>query len=90
VWVGPHQDGDGQPTTLHVTPTAGAHVAEADAAWLRKLIRDWARNVHGWGECAGCGWVQPLTGEGTVRPHPTEGGDCSGSGELPQREVDHG
>lgn len=39
VWVGPERDGDGQPTTLHVAPSSGAHVAESDAEWLRELIR---------------------------------------------------
>lgn len=39
-WVDVHRDGDGQPTHLVVSPTAGAHVAESDARWLRKLIRE--------------------------------------------------
>lgn len=41
VWVGPGRDGDGQPTSLMVTPTGGAHVAEQDAEWIRQLIRAW-------------------------------------------------
>jgi hypothetical protein len=39
VYVGPERDGDGQPTTLHVGPSNGAHVAESDAEWLRDVIR---------------------------------------------------
>lgn len=31
---------DGQPPYLHVAPTAGSHVSESDAAWLRKAIRN--------------------------------------------------
>lgn len=31
-YVGPERDGDGQPTTIHVARSAGAHVAESDAA----------------------------------------------------------
>lgn len=38
VYVAPTRDGDGQPTTLHVAPSNGAHVAESDAEWLRTLI----------------------------------------------------
>jgi hypothetical protein len=38
VYVAPARDGDGQPTTLHVAPSDGAHVAESDAEWLRALI----------------------------------------------------
>lgn len=33
--VAPDRDSDGQPTTIHVAPTAGAHVAEEDAEWIR-------------------------------------------------------
>jgi hypothetical protein len=33
-------DGDGQPTRLIVQPTAGAHVAQDDALWLWRLIRE--------------------------------------------------
>ncbi len=40
VWVTEHRDRDGQPTTLHVATTTGAHVSESDAEWLRQLIRD--------------------------------------------------
>ncbi len=32
--VGPGRDGDGQPTTIHVGRSAGAHVAESDAEWV--------------------------------------------------------
>lgn len=39
VYVGPERDGDGQPTTLHIKPSDGAHVADSDAAWLWELIR---------------------------------------------------
>jgi hypothetical protein len=39
VYVGPERDGDGQPTTLYVKPSDGAHVAETDARWLWQLIR---------------------------------------------------
>jgi hypothetical protein len=37
-WVGPEQDGDGQPTTIHVARSAGAHVAETDAEWVRARL----------------------------------------------------
>lgn len=40
VWVGSERDGDGQPVSLRVAPTNGAHVAESDAQWLRQVIRD--------------------------------------------------
>lgn len=40
VYLDPTPDGDGQPVTLHVCPSNGAHVAESDAVWLRKLIND--------------------------------------------------
>ena len=40
VYVGPERDGDGQPTTLYVKPSDGAHVADSDAEWLWQLIRD--------------------------------------------------
>lgn len=39
VTVGPERDSDGQPTTLHVTYAAGHHVSEAEAEWLRGLLR---------------------------------------------------
>lgn len=32
--VGPERDGDGQPTTIHVARSGGAHVAESDAQWI--------------------------------------------------------
>lgn len=37
-WVGPERDGDGQPMTVHVARSAGAHVAESDAAWVRQKL----------------------------------------------------
>lgn len=37
-WVAPDRDGDGQPTTIHVAPTGGAHVAEPDAQWVRDRL----------------------------------------------------
>jgi hypothetical protein len=40
VWVAQEVDSDGQPIYLRVQPTAGAHVAEEDAEWLRRLIRE--------------------------------------------------
>lgn len=39
VRVGTERDGDGQPVRLWVEPTNGAHVAQADADWLWRLIR---------------------------------------------------
>jgi hypothetical protein len=36
--VAADRDGDGQPVSLVVGPSNGAHVAESDAAWLRCLI----------------------------------------------------
>lgn len=39
VYVSANRDGDSQPTTLHVAPSGGSHVAESDAEWLRGLIR---------------------------------------------------
>jgi hypothetical protein len=40
VYVGPERDSDGQPTTLHVMISNGAHVAGSDADWLWKVIRE--------------------------------------------------
>jgi hypothetical protein len=40
VWVGSERDGDGQPTHIRVAKSDGAHVADSDAEWLRKLIAD--------------------------------------------------
>lgn len=37
-YVGPERDGDGQPTTIHVARTAGAHVAESDAQWIYDVL----------------------------------------------------
>lgn len=34
-FVGPQRDGDGQPTQIIVARSAGAHVAESDAEWVR-------------------------------------------------------
>lgn len=34
VHLGPERDGDGQPTTIHVGRSGGAHVAESDAEWI--------------------------------------------------------
>ncbi|MFJ6729431.1 hypothetical protein ACIQPQ_31465 [Streptomyces sp. NPDC091281] len=34
-WVAADRDGDGQPTHLIVARSAGAHVAESDADWVR-------------------------------------------------------
>jgi len=37
-WVRPHRDSDGQPVSITVMPSAGAHVAESDAEWIRELL----------------------------------------------------
>lgn len=37
-FVASERDSDGQPTHLHVAPTAGQHVAESDAQWVRGLL----------------------------------------------------
>ncbi|WP_405699088.1 hypothetical protein OG209_05205 [Streptomyces sp. NBC_01383] len=37
-WVGAERDGDGQPMTIHVARSAGAHVAESDAQWIRARL----------------------------------------------------
>ncbi|MCZ7413131.1 DUF6085 family protein [Streptomyces sp. WMMC897] len=37
-YLGPERDGDGQPTTIHVGRTGGAHVAESDAQWIRDRL----------------------------------------------------
>lgn len=37
-WVGPERDGDGQPMTIHVARSAGAHVAGSDAQWIRDRL----------------------------------------------------
>lgn len=37
-WVTETRDGDGQPTTIHVARSDGAHVAEQDAAWIRDVL----------------------------------------------------
>ncbi|MFH9413986.1 hypothetical protein [Streptomyces rochei] len=38
VRVGPERDGDGQPIRLYVERSAGAHVAEPDADWIRARL----------------------------------------------------
>ncbi|GAA4911356.1 hypothetical protein [Streptomonospora salina] len=38
-YVSPARDGDGQPTQIIVMRSAGAHVAESDAEWVRGLLR---------------------------------------------------
>jgi hypothetical protein len=40
VWLADEVDHDGQPKYLRVQPGNGAHVAEADARWLRRVIRE--------------------------------------------------
>ncbi|MFF3094190.1 hypothetical protein [Streptomyces cyaneofuscatus] len=37
-YLGPERDGDGQPTTIHVGRSGGAHVAESDAQWIRERL----------------------------------------------------
>lgn len=37
-WVTDDRDGDGQPTTIHVARSNGAHVAESDAEWIRERL----------------------------------------------------
>lgn len=37
-WVTETRDGDGQPNTIHVARSDGAHVAEQDAAWIRDVL----------------------------------------------------
>lgn len=39
-FVGPERDGDGQPTQIIVARSAGAHVAESDAEWVRARLND--------------------------------------------------
>lgn len=38
VYVGPDRDSDGQPIRLYVERSAGAHVAESDAEWIRHRL----------------------------------------------------
>lgn len=40
VRVGPERDGDGQPMQIIVARSAGAHVAESDAEWVRARLND--------------------------------------------------
>lgn len=37
-FVGPERDSDGQPTTIYVMRSAGAHVAESDANWMYQVL----------------------------------------------------
>jgi hypothetical protein len=39
-WITEDRDGDGQPTTIHVARSNGAHVAESDAQWIRERLND--------------------------------------------------
>ncbi|MFJ8006137.1 hypothetical protein [Streptomyces fagopyri] len=41
-FVGPERDGDGQPLQIIVARSAGAHVAESDAHWIRARLNDTA------------------------------------------------
>lgn len=38
VYVSSERDGDGQPTQITVARSAGAHVAESDAEWIRQKL----------------------------------------------------
>lgn len=38
VWVAQERDGDGQPMQIIVARSAGAHVAESDAQWMRDVL----------------------------------------------------
>jgi hypothetical protein len=37
-WVAPERDADGQPMQITVARSAGAHVAESDAQWVRERL----------------------------------------------------
>lgn len=37
-WVASYRDGDGQPMQITVARSAGAHVAESDAQWVRERL----------------------------------------------------
>jgi hypothetical protein len=37
-FIGPQRDGDGQPMQIVVARSAGAHVAESDAEWIRARL----------------------------------------------------
>lgn len=50
-WVTEARDGDGQPTTIHVGPSNGSHLAESDAQWVRDLLN---------GRASHPGFVEPL------------------------------
>lgn len=39
-WVAEARDGDGQPMQITVARSAGAHVAETDAEWVRRRLND--------------------------------------------------
>lgn len=45
-WLSEARDGDGQPTTIQLSRSGGAHVAESDAQWLRELINDSGRQYR--------------------------------------------
>lgn len=40
VYVSQARDGDGQPICIIVARSAGAHVAESDAEWIRERLND--------------------------------------------------
>lgn len=44
-YVGPQRDGDGQPMQIIVARSAGAHVAESDAEWVRRRLNDTAEEA---------------------------------------------
>lgn len=44
-WVSEARDGDGQPMTIHVARSNGAHVAESDAQWIREQLNDRPRGL---------------------------------------------
>ena len=46
VFVASEVDGDGQPTHLYVAPTAGQHVAESDAEWVRARLNEAATRTR--------------------------------------------
>lgn len=46
VFVASEVDGDGQPTHLYVAPTAGQHVAESDAEWVRTRLNEAATRAR--------------------------------------------
>lgn len=66
-YVGPERDSDGQPDTIRVMRSAGAHVAESDAEWIFRVLNDPDRLedklarvqavADEWGEPYHCGWL---------------------------------